>query len=195
MRRFAQEVLMSAQPRTTRRSPARMSPIATLVATVVGAAAVLSACSSSGSRPASQDNPEQPAAAAAPAAAPAPDPTAAPAASGDSYSLDRDGTQVTLAVTGDQGAIAFELVAQSADEACRLRLSGTAKGKDGDSETREDENGEMFEVAEYLYESTDCWVSISLDSAQRSMAWVSTADCTSVPASCWLNMFGPLRKQ
>lgn len=186
---------MSAQLRTTRRSPARTPALTTLIATVVvGAAAALSACSSSGNRPATQDSPEPPAAAAT-----APEPPAAAAAAtaakGDRYTLDKDGTQVTLHVTGDQGEIKFELITQPADEACKLRLSGAARDKGGDSETREDENGEMFEVAEYLYESTDCWVSISLDSAQRGMAWISTADCTSVPESCWLNMFGPLRKQ
>lgn len=194
---------MSMQAGITRPSPALAAVF------VLGAAAVLvAACS----KPAGQGNADQPAAeqtaAEQPAAPPArPEaPAAAPAAQaaqatqatqikGDRYTLDKDGTQVTLGITGNTGEIAFELVTQAADPKCQLRLSGTAKEKGGDLETREDEQGEMIAVAEYLHESKDCWVTISLEMDRRSMAWVSTADCPNVPESCWLNTFGPLRKQ
>lgn len=193
---------MSAHTGMARRSPA--------LVIVIGAAAMLAAACS---KPATQDHADQPTAAAPaeptaappaepaaappaePAAAPPAEPTAAPAVKGDRYTVAKDGTEVTLGVTGNKGEIAFELVTQTADPKCKLSVSGTAKEKGGDVETREDEHGEMIAVAEYVYEAKDCWVSISLESDRRSLAWVSTADCTSVPESCWLNSFGPLRKQ
>jgi hypothetical protein len=189
MRHDAQEVRMSTQPGMTRRSPAHALTIAT---TIVHAALLAPACS----KPTAPGSGET---AVPTETAPTPEaPAAAPAAApiqGDRYTLDQDGTQVTLGVTGTKGEIAFELVTQPADPKCRLRLSGTAKEKGGDLETREDEQGEMIAVSEYLHESKDCWVSISLEMDKRSMAWVSTADCPSVPESCWLDTFGPLRKQ
>jgi hypothetical protein len=189
---------MSRQAGNTRRSPA----LARVSAIVLGAAAALAiagSCSKTtapGSGETAAPAETAPGAPAAPAAA-APGAPAAPAAAikGDRYTLDRDGTQVTLGITGNTGEIAFELVTQPSDPKCQLRLSGTAKEKGGDMETREDEQGEMIAVAEYLHESKDCWVSISLEMDERSMAWVSTADCPSVPESCWLDTFGPLRTQ
>ena len=192
---------MSRQTGNPRRSMA--------LAIVIGAATVLAAAGScskttapgSGETAAPTETaagaPAAPAAAApqAPAAAPAAAPPAAAQIRGERYTLAQDGTQVTLGITGNTGEIAFELVTQPADPKCQLRLSGTAKEKGGDLETREDEQGEMIAVAEYVHESKDCWVSISLEMDKRSMAWVSTADCPNVPESCWLNTFGPLRKQ
>ena len=190
---------MSTQPGMTRRSPALELTIRTMI---VLAALLAPACSkatapSGGEAAAPAETAPAPEAPAEVPAAAAPAAPAAPAAAikGDRYILDKEGTQVTLGVTGNTGELAFELVTQPADAKCQLRLSGTAKEKGGDMETREDEQGEMIAVAEYVSESKDCWVSISLEMDKRSMAWVSTADCPSVPESCWLNAFGPLRKQ
>jgi hypothetical protein len=198
MRHDAQEVLMSMPAGIERPSPA-LAPVFVIVFALGAAAVLATACS----KPAGQGSAEQPAAeqpatpaAEQPAAPPAtPEAPAAAPIKGDRYTVDKDGTQVTLGVTGNKGEIAFELVTQPADPKCRLRLSGTAKEKGGDLETREDDQGEMIAVAEYLSETKDCWVGISLEMDKRSMAWVSTADCPSVPESCWLDTFGPLRKQ
>jgi pyruvate/2-oxoglutarate dehydrogenase complex dihydrolipoamide acyltransferase (E2) component len=181
---------MSTQPRSTRRRSLALGPVLMLLvfAATLLVAVLVTACSKPADQPAAEQPAAQPAA-EQPAAAPA-----APAATAERYLANKDGTQVTLGVTGNKGEIAFELVIQPADAACKLQVSGTAKEKSGDSETREDENGEMFVVSEYLYEAADCWVSVSL-AREQNLAWVSTADCTRVPESCWLNAFGPLRKQ
>jgi hypothetical protein len=191
------EVMMSQQTGTTRRWPARAMALA-------AALAAAASCS----KPAAESSAEQPAAAPAPAEAPGAAPTEAPGAApaeapgaapaapvaGDRYTLDKDGTQATLVVNRTRGGLTYQLTTQASDPKCALNVSGLAREKGGDSETREDEQGEMVEVAEFLHESKDCWVSISLESGKGSMAWISTADCPSVPESCWLNMFGPLRK-
>lgn len=193
---------MSQQAETIRRCPA-------LVAILMLAATPLAACSkSTPSNTEPTPSAEAPAvpsaeAPAAEPAAPAPEAPAAPGAApgaklevqgSDRYHLDKDGTRIALGVTPAKGTITFQLATAPSDPRCSLTLSGTAKEKGGDVETREDEQGEMIAVTEYVYESKDCGATISIAMDDRSTAWVSTYDCTSVPEACWLNSAGPLRK-
>lgn len=192
---------MFQQAETIRRCPVLVTPL-------MLALALAGACSKS-TAPANTEPvpaPEAPAtpgneapAAPAPGAGPGATPGATPGAKldvqgSDRYSLTKDGTQVALGVTPGQGQITFQLATAPSDPKCRLTLSGTAKEKGGDLETREDEQGEMIGVAEYLYESKDCGATISIALEDKSTAWVSVYDCTSVPEACWLTDVGPLRK-
>jgi hypothetical protein len=137
---------------------------------------------------------------AEPGATPGAEPGAKPGAKidvqGDTrYHLTKDGTQIALGVTQGKDTITFQLATAPSDPRCRLTLSGTAKEKGGDSETREDEQGELVEVNEYIYESKDCGATISIQAGfDHAAAWVSTYDCTLVPEACWLTDLGPLRK-
>lgn len=191
---------MSQQAKTTRRCPV-------LVTTLMLAATVLAAACSKSTAPGNTEPAPGTEAPAAPSteAPPAPSteappaPGAAPGAAlevqgSDRYGLDKDGTRIALGVTPAEGTITFQLATAPSDPRCNLALSGTAKEKGGDSETREDEQGDLVEVAEYVYESKDCGATISIALEDRGAAWVSTYDCTRVPEACWLTDVGPLRK-
>jgi hypothetical protein len=185
---------MSQQADTTRRCPV-------LVIMLMLAATALAACSKATAPANTEPAPSAEAPAAPAAEVPAAEPPTAPAPGAtmdvqgsDRYKLAKDGTQIALGVTAAQGTITFQLATAPSDPRCNLTLSGTAKEKGGDSETREDEQGELVEVSEYLYESKDCGATISIAVADRATAWVSTYDCTLVPESCWLTDVGPLRK-
>ena len=193
---------MSKQAETTRRCPV-------LVTTLMLAATALAGACSKATAPGNTEpapGTEAPAApapgdtpGATPGAAPGATPGATPGAKidvqGDTrYNLTKDGTQIALGVTHGKDSITFHLATAPSDPRCRLTLSGTAKEKGGDVETREDEQGELIAVSEYPYESKDCSATISLELDTRATAWVSTYDCTLVPEECWLSSVGPLRK-
>ncbi len=193
---------MSKQAKTIRRCPV-------LVTTLMLAATALAGACSKATAPGNTEpapGTEAPAvptpgdtAGATPGAAPGATPGATPGAKidvqGDTrYNLTKDGTQIALGVTQGKDAITFQLATAPSDARCNLTLSGTAKLKGGDSETREDEQGELVEVNEYIYESKDCGATISIALEGHATAWVSTYDCTLVPEACWLTDMGPLRK-
>jgi len=197
---------MSKQAETTRRCPVLVTTLMLAATALAGACSKATAPGNTEPAPGAEapaapgtEAPAAPApgdtAGAAPGAAPGTTPGAALDVQGDDrYKLTKDGTQIALGVTPAQGQITFQLATAPSDPKCRLTLSGTAKEKGGDIETREDEQGEMIAVSEYRYESKDCGATISLELDTRATAWVSTYDCTLVPEACWLTDMGPLRK-
>jgi hypothetical protein len=190
---------MSQQSETTRRCPVLVTTLMLAATALAGACSKTTAPANNEpapgtEAPAEAPAAEAPAAPAAPAAPPAAPGAALDVQGSDRYNISKDGARIALGVTPAKGTITFQLATAPSDPKCNLTLSGTAKEKGGDSETREDEQGELVEVTEYLYESQDCGATVSIAAEDRSMAWVSVYDCKRVPEACWLTDAGPLRK-
>lgn len=161
---------------------------------VLGAAGLCAALlSCSKSEPQKKQAPSAPPVARAPEepqAAPPATPAAA-SAGGTAYERSQDGTTTTVRVDRKDGAIHFALASQTPGGTCDLTIEGDAKEKEGDMESRDDDKGQSHFVAEYVYESADCGVSVSIDMDTRKMAWVSVWDCKAMKEGCELPS-GPL---
>jgi hypothetical protein len=107
------------------------------------------------------------------------------------YERSDSGTTTAVRVDTKDGAIRFALTHKTPGGACDLSIEGDAREKEGDMESRDDDGGESHFVAEYVYESPDCGVSVSIDMETRKMAWVSAWDCKRMKDDCELSS-GPL---
>lgn len=138
------------------------------------------AASNAADRPA-EKAPEQPAA-KEPAAA-------APAAAGLTYERSEGGVTTTLRVDKKGSELSFTITSK----ACDATITGVAKEKEGDAESRDDDKGEAHFVSEYVYEGDGCGASVSIN-ADQSLAWVSAWDCKLMKAGCELTS-GPLTRK
>lgn len=82
-----------------------------------------------------------------------------------------------LRVKKAQDGIQFKISVKNTPRDCQATISGEAKLKEGDMESRDNEQGESFFVQEYVYEGEDCGISISIDLDTESIAWISEFDC------------------
>ena len=84
----------------------------------------------------------------------------------------------------NQNVLDFDLRSEDKRGRGVSSVNGKATLKLGDSETDEDENGEMYEVNEYVFEQKNCYLAIRLHADTQHIVRVGDGECEKGKNAC-----------
>lgn len=106
-------------------------------------------------------------------------------AEGTNYRITyQDVTRILTVWNNHKETLKFRLQVMDAEGDCENDLSGEAKLVDGDSETRENSEGETVPADQYNFEMEGCGISILIQMDGAENAWVEQWDCPSHEGNC-----------